>query len=190
MFASNSWLDIHSLKAEVLFKLEKYEEAVASVSKGAFSDFEKNNFIGQCYFELGNLEEAIKYAKFALDLDSTDQSALSNLAWYFYTKGNSKVAYKYIKKAVAGNSLTATSLHTLALIEYSLGKIKDANSHFEEALEGDPLMVEALFEYGKILVKQKRISSGLKLLHRASILGYEKADEFLEDYFMKRIQAG
>jgi tetratricopeptide (TPR) repeat protein len=84
-----------------------------------------------------DLDQALKYAQAAVDVDPNDASAEDTLGWILYQKGSYANAAKYLKHAVSTQVNPTRQFH-LGMTYVKLGETRQARELLNEALKQDP----------------------------------------------------
>lgn len=84
------------------------------------------------------LEEALKMARRAVDLEPENAAYLDTIGWIFYQLGNYKEAHRYIRQAVSATPNSAEVLEHMGDVYDKLGETGSAREYWQKALEQNP----------------------------------------------------
>ncbi|MFD2597365.1 tetratricopeptide repeat protein [Sphingobacterium corticis] len=135
----------------------KYLEAALNYSEQE-TDFVKSMIygsLGDLYHELDMIKVSDAAYQEAIALDSTNATALNNVAYYWsLRKKNLDQAAEYAKQATTIDPESKTFMDTYAWVLFQQGKYAEAQIWLEKALKGVQPTAVVLEHYGDILSKQ------------------------------------
>lgn len=113
-------------RAEILLTLETKDKAKIS---------QLHSGISQSYFNLGDLDKAIKSAEAALKYSPDNRGLMNNVAYYMALAGrNLERCERLSRKTVEAEPQNATYLDTYAYILYRMKKYPEAKTYLKKAL--------------------------------------------------------
>ncbi|MFB9054883.1 tetratricopeptide repeat protein [Formosa undariae] len=147
-------------KADLNFKLGKFEEAIALAKEqipysSRDEESELNKIVGESYFNLGNYDEAIPY----LTLYTGKRGKWSNTDYYqlgyaYYKQSDYDRAISEFNKIISGNnSVAQNAYYHLGESYIQLGKKTEALNAFRNASQMDyvvKIQEDAWYNYAKI----------------------------------------
>ena len=105
--------------------------------------------LGQCYSEMGRIDDAAKCFADAIAVQPDHAEALNGLAYIMATRvENLDIALKYINKALSIDGLRAEFNHTLGWVHFKTGEVLKAIDAFARALEIKPNYLLARYNLG------------------------------------------
>ena len=126
-------------KAKSLRALEKYEEAIDCLktleSTGIADDPEVLGEYGNCYADLGQHDEAIKYYEQAMMINSYDSINAAALGWEYYYMGELEKASDCAKKAFILDNENRDAKRLLNQLEKESAENKDNSDLNKEQTE-------------------------------------------------------
>lgn len=119
-------------------------------------EFEAIHFcsLGVAWYEKADYDEAIKYFKRAIKLNSNFVEAHNNLGVAYAKQGNYSKAIECYKKATQKNLNYATPFNNIGVAFYRLGYLEKAVKYFEKAIKADP-KYERAYDYKVVVLRQK-----------------------------------
>lgn len=160
-------------------QIKKYQEAIDLLNAG--KDLIINNpelkaefyaQMGQAYFKLKKIKEAIENYDNAISLAPTNKLNLNNYAYYLaMEKTDLEKAEKYIKEVLAVNPNDYHFLDTYAWVLFQKGEYKKAFDIIEKALISNPNEALINEHLGDCHFKMGRVEEALKQWNKARELG-------------------
>ncbi len=108
---------------------------------------------------------------------------------YYETEDYTK-AEAYLKKAITKNSKDAEAAYTLGRTYLELENEKSAIPQFENAIAIEPTRNVWMYELGLIYYNQQNYKSALKYFNMATDAGYNKTNDFYENFGFAQIYTG
>ncbi len=99
--------------------------------------------LGVAYKEAGQLDEAVREYKNALEIKPDYGAAHNNLGIIHYLQGRMDEAAREYRKALELNPALAIAYNNLGVIYFKQGRIKEAAGEYKEALRLNPALSEA-----------------------------------------------
>lgn len=90
--------------------------------------------MGNCYLELGKIEDALECFKRALRADASNPNAYNNIAQLYIETGDFASALPYAEKAVEINGKMSQALNAMAICHAMLGNNTEYESYFRRAV--------------------------------------------------------
>jgi tetratricopeptide (TPR) repeat protein len=126
-------------KGRLFLQLKAYRDGLRELRKAVEVNDKHGpafRFLGECYFHLDRIDEAISAFQKALTLTPNDAESLSTLGWLFHLQGeNADIAITLCEQSVdivPGNGLYRQRLGKLY---HNKNRLEDALSQFEKAHE-------------------------------------------------------
>jgi len=142
--------------------------------------------LSSLYFNNHQFQKAIDLAQQCDQCDNTDLIlGMSN----YYLEDYGK-AEKYLKLALAKNDKDAEANYTLGLTYLELENNKGAIEEYQKAIALEPTKNLWIYELGLICYNQNDYKSALKYFDMASNNGYNKTNDFFENYGFAQIYTG
>ena len=142
VFEENQKLNKHCIIGDVLFKQEKYKNAIRAYSSAISEEKDSSNHYlnrGYCYFKTEDYKNAeIDYLK-ALELPgATIDLLFNNLSLLYYRQSNYEKSIVYSNKRIELNSNNYEAYVDRGLSYKGLNKYKDAEKDFSKSIEINP----------------------------------------------------
>lgn len=162
------------------FQLEKYNEAVKSLSFGykliTADDPLRNDFLtflGESYFKIGDKEQAYSYFNDIINNQPDNIMVLNNYAYYLSEDElDLEKAEKMSKITITKEPKNSTYLDTYAWILFKMSKYDEALIYIERAIENDSDASDVVLEhYGDILFHTNKIDEAVIQWKKAIIKG-------------------
>ncbi len=118
------------------------------------------------------------------------ENASRVLGMSYYNLEDYGKAEKYLKEALEKNEKDAESAYTLGRTYLELDEEKNAIPQFEKAVELEPTRSQWQYELGLIYYNQNDFKNSLKYFDLAASNGYNKTNDFYENYGFAQIYAG
>jgi tetratricopeptide (TPR) repeat protein len=112
------------------------------------------------------------------------------LGMSYYSLEDYGKAEKYLKDALAKNDKDAEAAYTLGRTYLELEEEKNAIPQFEKAVELEPTRSEWQYELALLYYNQNDFKSSLKYFDLAASNGYNKTNDFYENYGFAQIYSG
>jgi type IV pilus assembly protein PilF len=116
---------------------------------------EAQNALGALYAEQGQLDEALRYFKLALDSPfyRTPQYAYYNIGRIYEQKNDLEAALSSYRRAVQIRSNYTPALYRMGKVLEALNRNAEALQAYGEAIHYTPDFAEAQFDYGRLSLK-------------------------------------
>jgi tetratricopeptide (TPR) repeat protein len=125
----------------------RFEQAMAQFQRVVESDpnhAQALNNLAYLMLERSNrIDEALKYAQKALELEPQNPVFEDSLAWALYRKGLYSLAARYLEQAVGRKGADPVSQYHLAMVYAKTGNSQKAQAVLQAALERYPKLPEA-----------------------------------------------
>ena len=139
------------------------------------SENESDYVKSMIYGSLGDLYHALNMVKVsdaayqeAISLDSTNATALNNLAYYWSVrKENLDKAAEYARQATVLDPASNTFMDTYAWVLFQQGEYKQAQTWIEKAMQREKPSAVLLEHYGDILSKQGKTKNAVAQWQKA-----------------------
>ncbi|MCP5053010.1 MAG: tetratricopeptide repeat protein, partial [bacterium] len=142
----------------ILLKMKKYDQAVAfslqTLSKGHKIP-QVYNQLGQAYYKMGELKNAVRAYNKALELDGRNAFSLSSMGTLYLTlfrfKKNPQfhiLAVDFYNRAIAENPRMVTALNGLAAAYSFTGQRSKALASWEKIIDIEPGFTQVYFNLG------------------------------------------
>ncbi len=118
------------------------------------------------------------------------ENASRVLGMSYYNLEDYGKAERYLKEALSKNDKDGESAYTLGRTYLELDDEKSAIPQFEKAVELDPKKSQWQYELGLIYYSQNDFKSSLKNFDLAAANGYNKTNDFYENYGFAQIYSG
>lgn len=112
------------------------------------------------------------------------------LGMSYYNLEDYGKAENFLKQAIAENDKDAEAAYTLGRTYLELEEEKDAIAQFQKAVELDPSRSQWLYELGLLYYNQNDFKNSLKYFDLASTNGYNKTNDFYENYGFAQLYSG
>ncbi len=132
--------------------------------------------LGNAYYELGRLDDAIAQLQTVLQLDPHDAKVHNNLGDVLLERGRLDEAILHYGRAVELRPAFAEGHKNLGNALVRAGRPADAATHYETALRFDPGLAEAHYNLGHILLRNGNATEALGHFRRV----LETKPEFIE----------
>ncbi|MEO6637432.1 MAG: tetratricopeptide repeat protein [Ginsengibacter sp.] len=142
--------------------------------------------MAQLYFNNRQFQKAIE---FALKCNACPE-AERIIGMSYYQTENYGNAEAYLKKALTKNNKDAEAAYTLGRTYLELENEKNAIPQFENAIAIDPTKNVWMYELGLIYYSQENYKSALKYFNMATDAGYNKTNDFYENFGFAQIYTG
>ena len=119
-----------------------------------FSNSAAHNNLGQALYQKGELEEAIRQYKQALEINPAYKDAQNNLGVALFAKGDLEEAIAQYRKALEINPDDAGSLSNLGLAFLKKGDLDEAITQYRKVLKINPNLAEARSNLGLALFRK------------------------------------
>lgn len=108
---------------------------------------------------------------------------------YYHLEDYGK-AVNYLQKAILKNSNDADAAYTLGRTYLELENEKNAITQFEKAIQIEPTKSVWMYELGLIFYNQNNYKSALQYFDKAVNAGYNKTNDFNENYGFSQLYSG
>ena len=144
------------------------------------------NSLSSLYFNNRQFQKAIDLAQKCANCDNSNRIlGMSNYNLEDYAK-----AEKYLNLALAKNDKDAEVYYTLGLTELELENEKSAIDQYLKAIALDATRNSWMYELGLIYYNQNDYKSALKYFDMAANNGYNKTNDFFENYGFAQLYTG
>lgn len=159
------------VKGNELFNQAKYQEALEEFKKVEAENplfYQINQNIGNCYYELGDMEKAIEHYQIVLENDPQSMEALVSLGNIFLEKGDLEKGLSYIKQIKEEGITNPLTFYNIGTLFFNKGKTDLAIEYYAKAIESDPNLSDAYYQIALCYVqkndKEKAIENFEKFL--------------------------
>lgn len=142
--------------------------------------------MAELYFNNRQFQKAMEFAQKCNTCPDVDR--IFGMC-YYQTEDYGK-AQTYLQKAVAKNDKDAESAYTLGRTYLELENEKAAISQYQNAVTLDPSRNSWMYELGMIYYSQSDYKNALKYFDMAANAGYNKSNDFNENYGFAQIYSG
>ncbi|MBP7653597.1 glycosyltransferase [Candidatus Dependentiae bacterium] len=159
--------------------MKKYDEALNLFNRCISENYrlsEVYNEISVINMELKDYKKSSEFAQLSLNHDSTNISALNNLALSLWQTGNTEESIKIFKKIISLKPEHSNAYYNLAAIYKTNSDNYSAKEMYKMALKYNPNDIKTLENYGKIILYDKNYEELKKILER--ILKIESTNQF------------
>lgn len=125
-------------KGDITKANEIYKTCISMLKEDAESGHYVDMELSKIYLELGDTENALKFARIEYERRPINIDAGHTLAWVYYKKGNFEEAKKLIKICLRMGTQNAELLAHAGAIEMILGNSKTANEYFAKSKKINP----------------------------------------------------
>ena len=159
-------------KAEALFNLKKYPEAIKEFKQTIkFYKDDNDKYLDYFYIALAydyqkKIKNAIKYYEKAIEDDVECFGTYFNLARLEMSKKQYKEAIQNIQKSIEINPEYADSYVSLGICYVNMKKYKKASESFDKAIELDPQNKYVYLNYGECYFLTKKYNKALEMLEK------------------------
>jgi len=162
--------------SDLCFEMKKYKRALDGYLE-MIEHFEAESEsllrIGQCYKELGNLDEAWAFFLKALQLDTLNDEVYFHLGTCYSAQGCYKEALKAFQKAINIEDLQEDYYVALGETYYYLDKFNAAKASFKKAITLAPEQTHCWIKYCRFLLKIDHGEEALALMEEAIDQSYD-----------------
>lgn len=107
--------------------------------------------------EQGDIGNAIMEMRAAASLNDRSSRAFRELGRLYLKQGDIETSFKCFKRATEINRLDVSAYHYLGQLFYRMGDIDRATLNFARAMEISPRHTDRAIDFGKLLLKQKKL---------------------------------
>lgn len=162
--------------ADLCFEMKKYTKALDAYLE-MIEHFEAESEtllrIGQCYKQLGNLDEAWAYFLKALQQDSLNDEVYFHLGTCYAAQGRYKEAAKAFQKAISIEDQQEDYHVALGQTHFFLNHFDEAILHFQNAIDLAPEQTHCWVQYAHFLLKMNKGEEALALMEEAIEQSYD-----------------
>jgi len=137
-------------------------------------------------FNNRQFQQAIELAQKCVNCDN----ASFILGMSYYNLQDYGKAEKYLKDAVAKDAKNSEAAYTLGRTYLELENEKSAIAQYVKAVQLEPTRSQCAYELGLIYYNQNDFKSALKYFDLAANNGYNKTNDFYENYGFAQLYAG
>lgn len=174
---------------KVNLEMSRIGPATANFAKAYKLDPKNTEVINELsflYFNNRQFQKAIGLAQECNQCDNSDRIlGISN----YYLEDYGK-AEKYLKLALNKNDKDAEASYTLGLTYLELENGKDAIEQYQKAIALEPTKNQWIYELGLVCYNQNDYKSALKYFDMAADKGYNKTNDYYENYGFTQLYAG
>jgi len=159
-----------SEECDELIEQQKFEDAIKicmSLTETYPSSAILNINLGKCYFEIGQIEQAISSYKKATEYQPQWELGFALLGQIYSSQGNVDAAIEGYKKALLLNPDYAECYVHMGIALQQRGKPKEAIEAYTKALSLRPDDVDAYYNLGVILEEQGKLEEAIKSYKQA-----------------------
>lgn len=135
--------------------------------------------IAEEYYNMNDLEEAIRYYQLSLDTDSYDTATLYNYTDTAIQARHAEEAATYLRSFLSEHPYSAEGWHCLGRIHVALNHSDQAEDAFEYALAADKKLEEAYLDLADLQESTGQISKAVSNLRRLADINDHQADIFV-----------
>ena len=152
-----------------------HEENLYAKQKKLKTDFSRSkNDVAVDAINKGNVDNAIKLYKEAIELDQESAITFYNLGNAYFEKGELEEAIEQYRQSIKNDPKNYLSHYNLGLCLYRLDNLTEAIEHYQKALEIFPKDATIHYNLAKAYEKSKELVKAIE--------EYEKATEIQVDY--------
>lgn len=140
----------------------------------------------ELYFNNRQFQKAMEFAQKCSTCPDVDRI----LGMCYYQTEDYGKAQTYLQKAVVKNDKDAESAYTLGRTFLELENEKNAIPQYQKAIALDPSRNVWMYELGLIYYNQSNYKNALKYFKQATDAGYNKSNEFYENFGFAQIYSG
>jgi len=158
------------LMARLSMKQSFYEDAIELLTSAVKIDPKRPELhaaLGESYFTVGQVEQAVAEFKTLLRLDPSAQ-AYAYLGLSSRHLGRFDEATRFLEQGLKINPDDPLILFNLGWIAKRQGRDADAEPFFARAVRLDPTYADALLEFGTLKMNQKKYAEAIPLLRRCT----------------------
>jgi len=159
-----------SEECDELIEQQKFEDAIKicmSLTETYPSSAILNINLGKCYFEIGQIEQAISSYKKATEYQPQWELGFALLGQIYSSQGNVDAAIEGYKKALLLNPDYAECYVHMGIALGQQGKPKEAIEAYNKVLTIKPDYVDAYYNLGVILEEQGKLEEAIKSYKQA-----------------------
>ena len=140
----------------------------------------------ELYFNNRQFQKAMEFAQKCSSCPDVDRI----LGMCYYQTEDYGKAQTFLQKAVAKNDKDAEAAYTLGRTFLELENEKSAIPQYQKAITLDPSRNAWMYELGLIYYSQEDYKNALKYFNQATDAGYNKSNDFYENYGFAQIYTG
>ncbi|NLP43250.1 MAG: tetratricopeptide repeat protein [Peptococcaceae bacterium] len=165
------------MKAEMLIKLNKLDEACLSYKKALRLGGRPHiiSRLAYCYAIKGNISKAQKLLNKALKIEPDNYDALCNLAAIYHKLNKNDQAYKLFNKAYNLNQNDPILLNNLGYVCFKLGRTRKAIEYYNQALDIEPSNITVLYNLSICFLAKGQLEEACKTLEKLISLDSENS---------------
>jgi|LSQX01.2.fsa_nt_gb tetratricopeptide (TPR) repeat protein len=153
-FNKDILFNIYIKKAETLYELEEYEEAIRFADNALSLDINSSRAymlkgLANCYMQ--EYENAERLIDKSIELDENNPDAYVSKSKLFIEQEQYDKAEEFCNKALEISSSSAFAYNTLGFINLYINKYKDATNFFDKAIEAEPNSIEGYLNMSYVL---------------------------------------
>lgn len=148
-----------------LFNQEKYQEALEEFQKIAAENplfYQIHQNIGNCYYELGDIEKAIEHYQIVLESDPQSVDALISLGNIYLEKGDLEKGLSYIKQIEEEEITNPLTFYNVGTLFFNKGQTDLAIEYYARAIESDPNFPDAYYQIALCYVQKNDKENAIK----------------------------
>jgi tetratricopeptide (TPR) repeat protein len=154
------------LMAQLSMKQSFFEDAIELLKEGLKIDFRRADFhaaLGESYFTVGKVDDALQEFKTLVSLDPSPRSYVFMALCYRHL-GQYDEAKRYLKQSLSADPNNLPTLFNLGFIARKEGDYPQSEQYLQRAVRLDKDYPEVLFELGSLKMDQKKFDQAVPLL--------------------------
>ncbi len=183
------FIDAYIANGEANLSMRKITEAQGNFNKAYELDPKNKEVISQLTtltFNNRQFQKAIDFAQKCSDCENASRV----LGMSYYNLEDYGKAEEYLKEAIVKNDKDAEAAYTLGRTYLELEDEKSAIPQFQKAVELEPTRSQWQYELGLIYYNQNDFKNALKYFDLAATNGYNKTNDFYENYGFAQLYSG
>jgi tetratricopeptide (TPR) repeat protein len=162
--------DLLLLLARLSMKQSFYEDAIPLLNEAIKVDPRRADLhaaLGESYFTVGKVTEALEEFELLLKLDPSARS-YAFMGLYYRHLGRFEKAKQYLNQGLKTDAHSLPILFNLGFIAKKQGDYLQAEQFLSRALRVDPNYADALIEMGTLKIEQKKYAEAIPFLRRST----------------------
>ena len=184
-----NFIEAYIANGKANLEMRRIFDAVNNFSRAYELDPKNDEVIKQLtslYFNNRQFQKAIEFAEKCNSCDNKDQV----LGISYYHLEDYGKAVKYLQQATAKNDKDAEAAYTLGRTYLELENEKEAIPQYQKAITLEPARNAWMYELGLIYFNQNDFKNSVKYFDMASGAGYNKTNDFYENYGFAQLYSG
>ncbi len=172
--------DIIFLMARVSMKQQYFQDAIPLLQQGlkiAPNRADLHAALGQCYFTVHKLDQALREFQTLVRLSPTATS-YAFLGYYYRNLYKFDLAQKYFLLGLAKDPRNAVCLYNMGFMASRQGRYAEAETWLKKALAAKPDFTDALFDLARVNMAEKKYAEAIPLLRKCATLDREPAGDY------------